>query len=176
MLGIQEAFCIWGVITWSNGKVSEKCHIPILVNSYMSHLHTNSYMSCLHTNSYMSHLHTNCSMSRLHTNSYKSRVHTSVLARPKRQGAAPCCFFLRPVVFQALFSVISGLNLPKSIEIKAVRRAEAHNVSGFMYCVVMDTRFMSQSNRLFLTHMCCLRFASHISLVHHVFETKVINA
>ena len=111
----------------------------------------------------MSHLHTNCSMSRLHTNSYKSRVHTSVLARPKRQGAAPCCFFLRPVVFQALFSVISGLNLPKSIEIKAVRRAEAHNVSGFMYCVVMDTRFMSQSNHLFLTHVLFTFCFSHFT-------------
>ena len=56
----------------------------------------------------MSHLHTNCSMSRLHTNSYKSRVHTSVLARPKRQGAAPCCFFLRrrfPSAFQRYFGL-----------------------------------------------------------------------
>ena len=28
-----------------------------------------------------------------------STQHHSVLARPKRQGAAPCRFFLRPVVF-----------------------------------------------------------------------------
>ena len=54
-------------------------------------------------------------------------------------------FSKRPFVLQALFSVILGLNLPKSVE--------ARNVSGFTYCVVMDTCFMSQSNRLFLTHV-----------------------